>query len=265
MTNLSPPTNAPNPLDNTLTPIAQNRDVIPVELAELTRGDAGQGVSFDRDDILTPLARILQTNSPQCSPRDAAYIAGAEPGHWWLRNALHPIISGVDGISAIHCGQRHVWIEYAPQRGGFVAKHDVEPTDLVDGLNDKGRPISIRSSTKNVVEHVREIYLLTLLDSVWLPYVFGCSKTQHQFAKEFMTHICQHRHPTSGAVMPSFARTYKLTTIPTKNALGSWFKPKFEDLGWTPKAEYLEAKKFHQFVQQGTARGDYHGEYADAT
>jgi hypothetical protein len=130
----------------------------------------------------------------------------------------------------------------------------------VDGLNDKGRPISIRSSTKNIVEHVREIYLLIELDGAWLPYLFGCSKTQHQFAKEWMTHIRQYRHPANGEVMSSFARTYRLTTIPTKNALGSWFKPRFKDEGWTPKAEYLKAKEFHRFVKQGTARGDYRGE-----
>jgi hypothetical protein len=162
----------------------------------------------------------LQNNSPPCSPRDPAYCVGAEPGHWRARNALNPIISGVDGISAIHCGQRHTWIEYAPNRGGFVAKHDAEPTDLVDGLNDKGRPILIRRASKNVVEHVREIYLLLLLSGSWLPYLFGCSRTQHQFAKEWMTHIRQYRHPANGEVMASFSRQYKLTTIPTKNAFG---------------------------------------------
>jgi hypothetical protein len=112
MNKQTPPGNAPAPIN-------QTRDVMPSELAELTQGDTGQGVSFDRDDILTPLLDILQTNSPACSPRDAAYIAGAEPGHWRARNALNPIISGVAGVPAIHCGQRHVWIEYAPQRGGL--------------------------------------------------------------------------------------------------------------------------------------------------
>jgi len=255
--------NKQTPPDNAPAPTAQTRDLIPAELAELTQGDTGQGVSFDRDDNQTPLLDILQTNSPACNTRDAAHIVGAEAGHWRARNALDPIISGVDGIFAIHCGQRHAWIEYAPLRGGFRAKYDVEPTDLVDSLNDKGRVISIRSSNKNVIEHVREIYLLLELDGAWLPYLFGCTSTQHQFAREWMTHILQYRHPKNGEVMPSFARQYKLTTIPTKNALGSWFKPKFEDVGWTPKDVYIKAREFNQFVEQGKARGDYRGETHD--
>jgi hypothetical protein len=257
----TPPQNAPS----NWVPKKRDGALPSVEMLDQMQRDAGKGVSFDRNDILTPLLRILQSNSPQVLTRDAAYLAGAEPGHWWARNALNPVISGETGMRAVHCGQRHTHIEYLPDRGGFVAKHDIAPPDLIDARNKNGRPIKIRSSNKNTVEHVREIYFLLELESMWLPYVFGCASTQHTFAREFQTHIHQYRHPNGGGVLPSFARTYQLTTFPDSNALGNWFAPKFIDLDWTTRDVYDKAREFAGFVEQGSTRGDYGGEYADAT
>jgi hypothetical protein len=254
-----PPQNAPS----NWAPNKSDGKLPSVEMLDQMQRDAGSGVSFERDDQLMPLLRILQSNSPQCSARDPAYLANAAPGDWWARNALNPVIKGETGMRALFCGQRHVDIEYAPDRGGFVAKHDETPTDLVDGLNKNGRVIKLRQSTKNVVEHVREIYLLLELDGLWLPYVFGCTSTQHQFARQWQTHLHQYRHPKNNNVMPAYARTYRLTTYGTRNIYGSWFAPRFTDLDWTEKTVYDKAHEFALFVREGKARGDYAGDRAE--
>jgi hypothetical protein len=254
----NPPGNAPNDRN-----VPAPKVEMPAELVGLVEQDTNAGISFARGDVLLPRLTILQTNSPECNARNAAHLVGAEPGHWFLRNAIHPIVSGIDGIIVVFCDQQHADIEWRPSRDGFVARHDVTPTDLIEAPNDKGRTIMIRQSNGNIVEHVRELYLQIETPGGWSPYLFSCKSTQHQFARDWMTHFHQYKHPANGQVMPAFARTYRLTTMPTKNSFGNWFAPKYTDLGWTAKDVYAKARAFHQFVKQGKARGDYRGETHD--
>lgn len=241
-------------------PMASSGALPSASLLDQMAIDGPRGVSHDPNDLLTPLLSLLQNGSPQCNARDPAYIAGAEPGHWYLRNAVNPIRSGIDGILVIPCGQCHAWIEFAPQRAGFVARYETPPTDLTETRSENGRrPISVRSTNGNPVEHVRELYLLIDLQ----PYLFSCSSTKHQFARELQTHLHQYRHPKTGQVLPAFSRKYLLTSIPASNGLGQWFKPKFEDLGWVSESEYAKAREFAAFIERGNVRGDYRTDTTD--
>src|SRR6516165_1233067 len=82
---------------------------LPAELADLAVVDAGRGVSTKAEDAITPLITILQNNSPQCDKRGPEYVDGAEPGRFWLRNAVDPIR---DEIIAIPCAMARVWMEW---------------------------------------------------------------------------------------------------------------------------------------------------------
>src|SRR5215475_6563307 len=98
--------------------------MVPDDLLEATEADAGAGVSFKQEDQLLPLIYILQSNSPAVEKRSEAYIEGAEPGHFWMRNSIIPIRDGVLGIEVIPCEMMRTWIEWLPNRQGFVARHD---------------------------------------------------------------------------------------------------------------------------------------------
>ena len=56
--------------------------------------------------------------------------------------------------------------------------------------------------------------------------------------------------------MPSFSRKYRLTTIPSSNAIGKWFGVKFQDEGWVTKAEYDRAKTLYIEVKEGKKRAE---------
>ena len=76
------------------TDIQKTRGELPAELLVDTEKDAGMGVSFKQEDQLLPLIYILQSGSPAVDKRGDNYIDGAEPGDFWLRNALDPIKNG---------------------------------------------------------------------------------------------------------------------------------------------------------------------------
>jgi hypothetical protein len=228
----------------------------PAELADVTALDSGKGVSTKAEDAITPLITVLQNGSPQCDRRGAEYIDGAEPGKFWLRNAVEPIR---DEIIAVPCAMLRSWMEWLPDRQGYAARHEEEPDDIEikPAKGNSKRPILVRPNG-NVVQDTREIYVL--VDGQ--PYLLPCASTFHQFAREWQTWFRQFRHPKTNKPLPSFARKYKLITMPRANALGKWFVPKFIDLGWVDGAEYSRAREFNEFVEQGrqrvalTGRGD---------
>lgn len=229
---------------------------LPAELMDVTAADAGMGVSFKQEDQLLPLIYVLQTNSPAVDKRGDNYIEGAEPGHFWLRNALDPIRDGVDGISVIPCEMQRTWIEWLPNRGGFVARHAEPPADMklttVRGDDGREKQVLIRTGSGNIIQDTREFYLL--VDE--FPYVLPCTGTKHTFARQWQTMFHQFRHPKTKEIMPSFARRYRLTTVPASNAVGNWYGLKFEDGGFVTKNEYEAAKSLCLAVRQGEKKAE---------
>jgi hypothetical protein len=224
---------------------------VPDELLEVTAEHAGMGVSFKQEDQLLPLIYVLQTNSPIVDKRGDTYIEGAEPGHFWLRNALDPIKNGEVGIIAIPCEMTRTWIEWLPNRGGFVARHDKPPADMetqmVRGDDGREKPVLTRRDTGNIIQDTREFFLL--VDGG--PYVLPCTGTKHTFARQWNTFYMQFKHPKTGAVMPAFSRKYRLTTIPASNAIGKWFALKFQDEGFVTRAEFDAGLALCQAVRKG--------------
>jgi hypothetical protein len=234
---------------------ATDRSLVPEELLDITAQDAGRGVSFDQDDQLIPLIYVLQSNSPVVDKRGDNYIQGAEPGHFWLRNALEPIVSGVDGLDCIPCGMQHTWIEWLPARAGFVQRHDKPPADMevkiTRGDDGRERKTNVRHNG-NIIQETREFFILVGIQ----PYVFPCSGTKHNFARRWQSMYHQFRHPKTGGVMPSFSRKYKLTTVNMKNALGTWLGVDFQDLGPVTLEEYKMARALNDAIGKGAKKAE---------
>ena len=221
---------------------------LPAELADITVADVGKGVSTKAEDAIVPLVTVLQSNSPQCDRRGPEYLANAEAGKFWVRGNVEPVR---DELVVIPCAMARAWMEWLPDRQGYVARHEEEPEDIAikPGEGNSRRPVLVRRSG-NVVQDTRELSLL--VDDQ--PYMLPCASTFHQFAREWQSWFRQFVHPQTRKPLPSFARRYKLVTVPKTNAMGKWFMPKFIDLGWVDKAEYANARAFNEFVEQGRQR-----------
>jgi hypothetical protein len=240
---------------NATTALTTSLHDLPAELRDVTRRDAGQGVSNKTEDNLLPLVYTLQNGSPICDKRSENYIDGAEPGHFWLRNALDPIRSGIEGITVIPCAMRRTWLRFRENRGGFMGiAYDEQPANAVERIiqGDSGpRKALVLPDDNSVLVDTREFYVL--LDG--LPYVLPCKSTQHTFARKWNSYFQQLRHPETGECLPSWIHKYKLTTLSESDGEGHrWFGMKFTDIGPVNLAEYQAAKKFHDFVKSGAAR-----------
>jgi hypothetical protein len=225
------------------------------EYLELTAKHAEEGVSFKAEDQLLPLIYALQSMSPQVQKRGDNYIEGAEAGDFWLRNALNPIRKGEEGIIAIPVTMIRTWIEWLPNRGGFVARHDEPPADMVAKIirGDDGRERQVTArGNGNLIVDTREFYIMVDGD----PYVLPCSSTKHTFARQWQTMFHRFKHPKTGKIMPAFAHRYRLSTVPASNALGKWFGLKFEDAGESSITELKAAIAFSEAVTKGERKAE---------
>jgi hypothetical protein len=249
-----PPQNAPNGLS---TP-APNRNLPPADMADLYSEDIGKGISYRTEDSKLPRLTVGQSNSPFVDRHDAAYVAGAEPGCFAIPD-LQKVFDGVAGVDVVPVFiSPPVWVEWYPSRGGYAGRHVERPADVVTTITQDGnrsKTILTRKSTGNTVEEGRDVFGLLGGELVWFP----CKSTFIAFAREWMTFARQFRD-SKGQSLPLFARTYKLTTVSKSNTAGRWFKPKFQDLGYTLRDEYLAARQFYADIARGALRVDFSGD-----
>jgi hypothetical protein len=227
------------------------------EMLDAMERDAGQGVSYKQEDQLLPLIYILQSNSPVTDKRGDNYVEGAEPGHFWLRNSITPIRNGVSGIDVIPVEMARTWIEWLPNRQGFVARHNEPPYDMVEKMirDETGREkmILVRSGNGNIIQDTREFFLMCEVQ----PYDLPCTGTKHTFARQWQTFFHQFKHPKTQIELPSFSHKYRLTTVPMSNAIGKWFGLRFQDLGMVDyEKEYKPAKEFYDAIKRGEKKAE---------
>jgi hypothetical protein len=237
--------------DTTALTAPSNKPLNP-QLRDIAKTYQGVGVSFDAADQILPLINVAQNGSPIVNQRDPAYIAGASAGDFWIRDSRNPIRSGITGIELQFCGYDHVWIEWRPNRQGFAGRHNRVPDDATETRDENGRTKLIRGNG-NSVEETREFFVLLDLQ----PYILPCAASKNMFAKRLMTWFKQLVDPETGSVLPAFLHKYRLTTIPTSNALGNWFGLKFEDLGEVSFTEAKAGAALADVVRKGKHRGDY--------
>jgi hypothetical protein len=233
--------------------VAPNYQVVPAELLEYAKRDAGQGVSTRPEDQLMPFLRVLQSNSPMCSKRDPAFIEGAQAGCFFLRGAINPIRDGEAGIVAQICALERVFVEFRPLRQGYVATHTEPPADVVQReLHEEGRTklALVRMSNNHVVQDTRQLYILV----EGSPYVLPCTSTMHTFAKQLNGDLRQRLHPETNETLPAFLHKYKFVTVPVANALGRWFGLRFAYVDSVSPVEYAAGRRLHQIVMNGKAR-----------
>jgi hypothetical protein len=228
-----------------------------------TDGRHVSGLSNDPADMLTPRLCIAQSNSPQCDKHDPNnFIEGLRPSDLFIASTgMH--FDGAAGIQAVYCVQLHCVVQWAAGRNGFIARHTVMPADArQEPVEGKRRPVLVNAAG-DTYEQQREIYLLINTGQEWLPVVFSARSTLHTVARKWQTDLHM-RCKYNGAVLPTYALTYKLDTVPQRNDLGTWFTLRPDYVGLvTDEAVYEAAKQFAEFVDAGRAFVDHSADLSE--
>lgn len=197
-------------------------------LTELMRQSAGQGVSKAQEDNLIPLIYVLQSNSPQCMHKHEKQIVGAHAGNIWLRNAADdPLIDGDEGMLFQPCYFSKMWVEWIPDRGGFVASHPQRPKAAYEGevVKEDGSPARawLMPNGNHLVETRSHVGHVLRKGSAPLPYTIPLSSTGHTVSKGWMTNINALQFQ-DGSTLPSYGAVWRLKTKLFSKNNRNWFQ-----------------------------------------
>lgn len=236
--------------------VAATTDVAQVdaELEALLEANAGAGVSTDPSHNTIPMIYVLQTNSPQVNKRNDKYVNGAEPGDLWLKNGITPVIKGTEGVMFQPCHLDWKWVEWRPNREGFVGTHDSRPAEAKQELLNPGeddRTQWVLPSGNLVVE---TCYVYGLID-MEQPYVIPLSSSGFRVARDWNTDIRNRKF--HGKTLPVFGTKYRLKTVLRSNNKGEWFTLGFEFVEGLPTAQQVkQGLEFFKSVSTGEKRAE---------
>jgi hypothetical protein len=194
------------------------------EINKMLRENTGKGLSTAMEDNTVPLIYILQALSPQVNKKKEEYIDGAEAGMIWFRGSKE-IVSGEDGIPVVPVYWSKCWVEWMPDRGGFVGRHEDRPPQAVlktDPQNDKK---FWQMPNGNTVVETRE-HVVIVLDIYDEPtaFVIPMSGSGHKSSRDWMTLMNRKKIPPDFTLKsPSYGYIYRMKLTFRTNAKGDWY------------------------------------------
>lgn len=245
---------------------AAGQPLIPVTLSlDYLAGDAGRGSqNVTQKDTATPMLIMLQSNSPQTKKQDGKYIDGAQPG-MILNNVSNELLDGEKGFMVVPAYFEKVFIEWKPNREGFVAIHDVNtklreqvkmtPVKQADG-SMKELPLIPNG---NLLVETNQHYVLIVGDNgavepAVIPMVstaLKCSRTWNSLIKK-MTMTDSKGQMFNPA---SYYMVYKLNSKYRTKGNNSWFTWSVQQVGPVPnRTLYEAAKAFEAAIDAGSVR-----------
>lgn len=239
-----------------------------VDVSALMEQDAGMGVSTDIADNIVPLIYILQAQSPQVLKQKPEFLRdglgkgkAAVAGCMWPRGEKQAWDAEEEGVEVVPVHFDKCWIEWRPNRGGFVARHKERPADAVQKALDPQKPdrLSWVLPNGNIVQESREHVVLVLGKyDVPTAFVLPMTGSNHTASRAWMGLMNRKKTP-KGNKAASFAYKYLVKTIAKSNDDGDWFGYVVEDTSEMVDPEtYLLAREIAGDFAGGKLRAGDH-------
>lgn len=176
---------------------------------------AGAGLeNVDIQDMSLPFLRVAQSLSPQLDKDSDAYMEGLELGMFF--NTVTKFIYGKE-VGLIPIRYERAWIEWHPDRGGYVGKHSPGSIKI-----DKSE-FSKWKYNGNVISDTMMFYCLISGHLDHGPILFCLSSTGIKHAKNWLTQINMTKLP-SKKTAPIFSSVWKLFTAKQVGKKGAYYQ-----------------------------------------
>ncbi len=184
-----------------------------------------------QETMAIPFVRILQKLSPQLNKQKPEYVEGAEEGQFF--NTITKMVYG-SSIRCIVLKFEHMYIEWRPERGGFVGYHSPEHAEqlAVDHTfgNWKTKDGNLLQETYAylvlIEGHEREGVCVLSMGS-------SSIKVAKQWNRLMVTHIME-----NGKQARPYYLVWELKTEYMSNDKGDWYMPSVSFVSYIGKAQY---------------------------
>lgn len=237
-------------------------------LADL--GGAGNE-NVKREDMATPFLLLLQALSPEVDPASPKHLSGAAAG-MFCNTLTHQLYDGKAGLEVIDCYFEPLLTRWVPRDKGGGFKGTLEPSDP---LLKRGRPSEKNELTTVLpdgteVVNINQHYLLArpylpstsvantpvINELIWSPCVLGLTSTQIKKSRALNAELNLMRVTVAGVqkAIPRFATVFRLTAQPEKNAKGSYWGVRFDNLRRVNTLELGMGRLLYEALAKGVGR-----------
>ena len=192
-------------------------------------------------DFVIPFLRVLQRMTPQADKDSNEYVEGALPGLFF--NTVNQKVYGKT-IQVVPLTFKKTWLEWEPNRGGLVARH--EPFSIQVDRSDFShwKP---KDNPENVIVETMLFFVLLVDHFNDGPLVFPLSKTGIKHGRNWNTQLMMTRLD-SGQRAPYYSSVWKLETVLNKNDRGSWYQIGGKKTAVT-RSRFITFEEFTDFVK----------------
>lgn len=178
-----------------------------------------------------PFIRILQKLSPQLNKQKPEFVSGAEEGDWF--NTTSKETYGPE-VNVIVLKFERVFIEWKPNRGGFMGYHTPENAERLAVDTSFGN-----WKTKDGNELAETYVYMVLIDGhesegiVVLSFTSSAIKVAKEWNRLMITHVMD-----NGQKAKPYYLVWKLSTEYKENEKGTWYVPKVKFIRYINEQQY---------------------------
>ena len=220
-------------------------------IAEDAKSMSGFGsLNLSRDTAI-PYISILQTSSPQVNPSKAEHIETAKAGQLY-NTVTHESFNELTVVPVFY----HLkYVEWKPreQGGGFINSHDADSGIIGQTKRDPMTNKMVLPNGNHIVQTAYH-YVLMLTNGGYQNAVISMSSSQLKKSRRWNSLMLSQKikGPSGMFTPPTYAFTYKLTSVSESNDRGSWFGFAIEKGDQVTDASlYGEGKTFAQSASSG--------------
>lgn len=239
--------------------VKKEEAALPISMEEM---EAFSGMGFegaDKDSFAIPFLRILQPTSPQIDEEGPAYVDGAKAG-MFLNTVTDQLLGKAITIIPIHYTRD--FVEWQPNRGGFVKSHGNDPAVLqrIVSIDDNNNSIL---DNGNTIQDTRNHFVLIAEMPELGPIILSLTSTGIRHSKKWMSLMTALRIPNSSKAAPMFAGVWTIETVRNSNDDGTWYQLGDKNVTginfdkWVTKEQLDFALAARELVTSGEAQADY--------
>ena len=239
--------------------------------------DAGKGFENQtQEDVTLPFLKILEGLSPQVAKKvGEGGVTGARPG-MLFNSVTETLTDGDEGLVIVPAFTQHVFVEWRPERGGFVAVHQLDSQVVKDAK--AGSPEFGVYSTDYTRregkwpfagnELVETFYVYAIEELSGNPVVLAFTSTRISGYKVWNSKLSMFQVPGPGGSKvqpPMYANRVRVRTVAKSSGQQTW-----STFGLTPAEgglresliapkdpRYVAAKQLKTLIEAGFAKVDH--------